>query len=424
MKALLLLLYIFCIGLKSSLSGATPIKPLTPLQTLKQSSWKEKLESQITKDPDYQLQKSSLEISDYKLSHSFYFWTPNLQVYGSQTATPDTPKLTQTQLGLAAQLNLFQFGRDYYLLQSHRAHFESQQLALTAALINIENSYLNLIFKGVSLSKKVALYLEIAELKLNTLKVAQQRFERGNLARQQLDKISIDLANFESQKLNLEKELNENQLLLRKYKLDDFQKIWPFSELKDFNFSQLPSEANLDLKKQEWEVTESAAAYQSVKAQFWPSLDLTGRYYKFTENSDLPNQWDLTLTLSWKIWDRFSDRISASEAYKSYHYSDSKFQQLKSIYIQQGETAFKQLQLSQSRLKKSITSLSKLNSLYQDTEKLFSQGRITVNELFQDQQLLLETKINMENDILDFHQSVLSYCQQKSQRVWDCIDPL
>lgn len=399
---------------------ATPIKP-NAKDTELWSQWKKELESKIEKNPDFKELEFQLKLAEKKENQSFYFWTPDLQLYGSQSATQANSSFAQKQWGLAAQLNIFQFGRDYYLHQSRKAHLESTKNYFEGSYIDLENQYLTILFKNIFLVHKLELFEEIENLKKNTLKVAQQRFDRGNLPRQQVDKVSIDLANFESQKISLEKELNDNIVLMKKYELTQIANNWPMIHLKDFEFSQIENKNSFLLKQYEGDFTETTQLYNYEKSQFWPSLDLNGRYYKYIDDTSLPNQWELNLTLTWKLWDKYAQNINALDSFRRMSVADSKLNQYQKNISDEQKNIFSQIQLSQKRLKQSLTSLNKLNGLYQDSEKLFSQGRMSVNELFQDQQLLMETKINFESDLLDFHQNILNYCKQKNQRVWSCF---
>lgn len=410
----------FCFTFPMSSLWATPIKPPLSEKAL-WSQWKKEMELKVEKSPEFKDLDFQLRLSEKKEQQSFYFWTPDLQVYGSQTATQDQRSFSQKQWGLAAQLNLFQFGKDYYLYQSRQANLLATKSYYQNAYMDLENQYLNILFKNIFLLHKLELYTEIEALKKNTLKVAEQRFDRGNLPRQQVDKVAIDLANFESQKIGLEKELNENSVLMKKYELMEITSVWPLLSLKDAEFKPFENKSSLLFTQLENETLEAEQLYNYEKSQYWPSLDLSGRYYKFVEDTSLPNQWELSLTVTWKLWDKYAQNLNVMDSYRKANVANVKWNQYKNNLPNEQDNIFTQIQLSQKRLKKSLNSLTKLHSLYQDSEKLFSQGRMSVNELFQDQQLLMETKINFENDILDFHQNLLSYCKQKSLRIWDCF---
>ena len=187
-------------------------------------------------------------------------------------------------------------------------------------------------------------------------------------------------------------------------------------------FPKIAKEENSEFKKLQFETEQAQQFTNAIKSGYLPSLDLSGRYFKYTEEPNLPYQWEMNLVLSWKLWDNYSYRLSYLDAFKNQISTETRLAQLNRIQPEQNQFYFNQLESSQKKLKKSFSSLNKLNDLYQDTERLFSQGRLTVNELFQDQQLLMETRINFENDVYDFHQSLLNYCTQKSERVWQCLE--
>ncbi|MCB0370995.1 MAG: TolC family protein, partial [Bdellovibrionales bacterium] len=172
-----------------SLNTLNPVEDKVAIKNLK-----EKLDALIEIDPDLLQQKLNLQISEKKYSQSSYLWVPNLQAYGSQTATNDHKSFSQTQVGLSADINLFQFGRDYFLYKSRKSGFEANKAQLAERFIEVENQYLSLIFENIFLSNKKNYYKEIVKLKHKVLKVAQERYNRGNLAQQQVDKISIDLS--------------------------------------------------------------------------------------------------------------------------------------------------------------------------------------------------------------------------------------
>ena len=418
-----LLIFIFF----TSILSATPIKPLaseiSPKEVIKNSSWRLEIQEAIGKNPEFIYQGYELRQAELKAKQSSNYWIPYINLYGTKVSDQNQRSLAQTTLGVEANLNLFSFGKSYYLSQAGDAGFESQKLLFSTQSIAKENELLGMIFKDVYLRNKFSFYVEIENLKKKSLRVAEQRFERGNLPRQQVEKVQIDLNNFESQRSSIEKEIFESQVILKKNSLEFFERIWPFVSFKDLNFKLINAETSLEVKQKEFEYLKNKSYYDSARAAYWPSLDLSGHYYKISDHEN-SNQWDVSLALTWKLWDNYETKFSNLEGYKNLVFSEQKWQQTRNIYSEQTRSSLEQLTLSQKKLAKSTESLKKLNDLYLDSERLFSQGRLTVNELFQDQQLLIETRINHENDLLEFHQNILSFCQSQSLNVWDCLEQL
>lgn len=77
------------------------------------------------------------------------------------------------------------------------------------------------------------------DLKRKTLALARLRYNRGNLPRQQIEKVSIDLNNFESQHLSLEKDLAEDELNLQQLALDGLDKNWPWMKFRSIDPAKL-----------------------------------------------------------------------------------------------------------------------------------------------------------------------------------------
>ncbi|MCK6600131.1 MAG: TolC family protein [Bdellovibrionaceae bacterium] len=418
-----LLIFIFLNSTLNATPLKSPVSETSVKEIIKNSSWKLKLQEAISKNPEFLYQGYELRQAELRAKQTSNYWLPYINLYGTKVSDQNQRSLAQTTLGLEANLNLFSFGKSYYLGQSSDAGFESQKLLFSTQSIAKENELLGMVFNDVYLRNKLSFYVEIENLKKKSLKVAEQRFERGNLPRQQVEKVQIDLNNFESQRTNVEKEIFDSQVILKKNSLEFFERIWPFVSFKDSNFKLINTETSIEVKQKEFEFLKNKFSYDSTFAGYWPSLDLSGHYYKISDHED-SNQWDVSLALTWKLWDNYETKVSNLESYKNLVFSELKWQQIRNIYPEKTKSSLEQLILSQRKLKKSTESLKKLNDLYLDSEKLFSQGRVTVNELFQDQQLLIETRINHENDLLEFHQNILSFCQSQALGVWNCLEQL
>lgn len=388
---------------------------------ISKEQWRSKIDSVLPADPDFLFSQAELQISSEETSQAQMYLMPKMDLFSNSSFNKTNSAFRNHQYGLSAQINLFQFGRSHYNYVGQNSLYEAKIIEHKIKKIQIENRYLLTLFKNTLLQKKLTLYKKIENLKRNSLRVAQQRFNRGNLPRQQVDKVEIDLNNLLSLKSGAERELLTSDLEVSKYQLGDFKREWPFADsvnpLKKARAVQDFEEVKaLNLKFDGY-----ANILESSRRNFLPQLDLQGRAYEWRLDDSRTQEWDVTLSLTWPIWDNYARSISNLIAYKDFQF----WQMEKSRVLRDWEKRIqsKEEQLSKLvfQLTQSATSLKKLNLLYADTEILFSQGRITVNELFQDQQLLLETQINNENEQFAFHQFILEYCEFYSERVWDCF---
>lgn len=412
MKIISLLLFVSLAGFASK--KETGILP--------KDQWKSRLDSLLPQDPDFLYADQKLEIVAEQTQQAKFYLVPKIDLFHTSFFNKDTSTFKNQQYGLSAQVNLFQFGRSHYNYLSRRSAFDSEKLEHRQKKIEIENRFLTSLFKNTLLQRKLSLYTEIENLKRKALKVAQQRYDRGNLPRQQVEKVDIDLTNLSSQRISTERELADSEVEILKYQLTDFKREWPFANAinkikKAKQLNEFVDIKILDLKSASYENQLEAS-----RRAFFPSIDLSGRAYQTKQDEVQSQEWDVSLTVSWPLWDNYNRSLENLNAYRDFQYWQMERTRLARDWDARVQTKDDQLTKLTTQLNQSSSNLKKLNTLYADTETLFSQGRITVNELFQDQQLLFETQINYENELYAFHQFILDYCTFHSERVWDCFN--
>ncbi len=408
------LIYLFLIFL-------VPAFGLSENKDLSKDQWRAKLDGLLPKDPDFIYNDIKLEISAQQTSQASFYLIPKLDLFHTTSLTKLNPKFNSQQYGLTANVNLFQFGKSHYNYLSQKSLFQVDKLDHTVKKIQIENKYLQTLFKNTLLQRKLALYKQIENLKRKSLRVAQQRFERGNLPRQQVDKVEIDLNNLGSQRSATERDLLDSELDVAKLQLAEFKREWPFSAatVKAKKFRKQTDFTDVKILELKSEAFEKQL--ESSRRNYLPQLDLSGHAYENRLDDLKSQEWDVTLTFTWPLWDNYSRSLTNLTAYRDFQYWQvEKARTLRDwdLKIQAREEQLSKLVF---QLNQSSENLKRLNALYTDTENLFSQGRLTVNELFQDQQLLLETQINNENELFAFHQFVLDYCEFYTDRIWDCF---
>jgi outer membrane protein TolC len=392
-----------------------------PEAALPKEEWKSKLDSLLPSDPDFVFNDINLSLASEKKQQAKLYLVPQIELFYTSLISKENSSFKNSQYGLSANVGLFQFGQSYYNYLSQNASFEVQKLEYSRKKIEIENKILTSLFKNTLLLKKLALYKQIENLKRKALKVAQQRYDRGNLPRQQLEKVEIDLTNLSSQRITTERELAESEMEILKYQLSDFKREWPFAGMANKVKKSLKPEDFADIKILNLKSESFENLLVSSRRAYFPSLGLTGRAYQWKQDQTQSQEWDISLTVSWPLWDNYSRSITNLTAYRDFQYWQLEKTRVVRDWQKKVSTKEEQLEKLSAQLNQSAENLKKLNALYADTESLFSQGRITVNELFQDQQLLLETQINYENELYAFHQFVMEYCSFYSERIWSCF---
>lgn len=390
--------------------------------TLPKDQWKSRLDSLLPKDPEFSYSDQKLEIASEQTQQAKLYLIPKIDLFHTSFLNKDNTTFKNHQYGISAQVNLFQFGRSHYNYLSRNSAYDVEKLEHHQKKIEIENRFLTSLFKNTLLQRKLSLYTEIENLKRKALKVAQQRYDRGNLPRQQVEKVDIDLTNLSSQRISTERELADSEVEILKYQLSDFKREWPFaSAINKVKKVKQPGEF-VDIKILDLKSLSYENQLESTRRSYLPSIDLSGRAYQTKQDDIQSHEWDVSLTVSWPLWDNYNRSLDNLNAYREFLYWQTEKTRLVRDWETRVQTKEDQLTKLTTQLNQSASNLKKLNTLYADTEALFSQGRITVNELFQDQQLLFETQINYENELYTFHQFILDYCTFHSERVWECFN--
>lgn len=383
--------------------------------------WQSKMDLILPADPDFLYNDANLDVINEQTQQTKWYLVPQLNLFHTSQISKGNTSFKNGQYGLNAQMNLFQFGRSHYKYLSQNSILSAGKLEHRQKRIEIENKYLITLFKSTLLKKKLNLYTEIENLKRKALKVAQQRYNRGNLPRQQIDKVEIDLSNLSSQRITIERDLLETEVEILKYQLGSFKREWPFTQATPKSRKTRKTNEFVDVKILDFKSIAYENQLEASRRNYMPTIDLSGRSYLRHEDKIHTQEWDVALTVSWPLWDNYSRSLENLNAYRDFHYWQTEKLRVTRNWENRVRTKEEQLDKLAAQLNQSVENLKKLNTLYADTESLFSQGRITVNELFQDQQLLLETQINYENELYAFHEFILGYCSFYSERVWECF---
>ncbi len=390
--------------------------------TIQKDQWKTRLDSILPQDPEYSYADQKLEISSAQTQQAKLYLIPRVELFHTSSISRANSSFNNWQSGISAQVNVFQFGRSHYNYLGQSSIFDVEKLEHRQKKIEIENRFLTSLFKNTLLQRKLSLYTEIENLKRKALKVAQQRYDRGNLPRQQVEKVDIDLTNLSSQRISTERELADSELDILKYQLSDFKREWPFTSAIVKSKKLKKTDDFFDIKILDLKANAYENQLESSRRAYYPSIDLSGRAYQLNQdNVPTTQEWDMSLTVTWPLWDGYSRRLENLKSYREFQYWQTEKNRMTRDWEKRIQTKEEQLDQLTGQLNQSAANLKKLSALYADTEALFSQGRITVNELFQDQQLLFETQINYENEMYAFHQFLLEYCTFHSERVWNCF---
>lgn len=389
-----------------------------------------------------QSKKNSLLASSEGLLSKKLFWTPTISSHiqnskafshrsGSSSDALSSSSESETLLGIEINWNLFQSGKGYQEFKAMKYKAKAEELDLVNEELEQELNAANLIFKYIFLTEMVRVSSEMVKLKQGSLKIAKDRYGQGKLPHHELIKAQVDLNQQENHLRSAQLELFENQSEQQSLFIHSIQtKFWPFTtqtQLLSFdNKSNLNSEKKLSTgevlagddnsfpssplsEMQHWLTQSYEASWASAKSLHFPTLDFNLQYNSAL-NHNHSYQWLGQITLTFPLWSQNQASAQISQSYAQYlnalntqKATDQKLNQ-KKTYL------YEKIKVARTNLGEAQNNLKLTKQLYQAIEKAFSLGRISFNDLFIEQNRLIESENTLALNQLEFHQSLIEYC--------------
>jgi outer membrane protein TolC len=350
------------------------------------------------------------------------FWTPKLNILLQETQTQinsNTPTNTNN-ITADLNLNLFRGGSDWNQLNDAKAQNKAEQLQLINEGLRVEITASDLIFKSLYLVEVERIQKEFLKLKEESLKIVNDRYHQGKLPLQEVTKSEVDFIQQKSKVRNASLDLQENKSQINSSFIDNVKTSqWPFDEKCS---PKLPENLNIPQVEQKYWISKSREeTWKATKGLHWPSLDLDLQRIASPIKTRTASEWVGLISLSFPIWNQYETSAKVSSAYADYMISLNEYKitdqnlREKSLFLK-SKIAISRLNLTESK-----TNLEKSRKLYQDILNSFRLGRISTNDLFLEQNRLLESENALAFNLLTFHQSLIETCALAGVNARECL---
>lgn len=375
----------------------------------------------VDNDRDLRAQKMEVETYGGLAFSKKLFWTPSLTV--GRASPVNESKLEGDSRDFASlNWNLFRFGSDFYAAKAAHATYRSKQSSLNNQQLLTETAAAKILFERLSVNENRKLAENLEKAQADLLQVARLRFDRGLLAKEELDKSEIDFENAKTRLRNIEITQNSSQasLITRAGEdLTDFR--WPWMSFLNKSFKQPRIDKGQSFTALSMNHLKMAAdAERNSKAlAFLPQVDLAVE--KTIAPSEDTNEWQGSLLFTWKLYDRFSDWSAIRTARAQAHYYDWAYEQSLRDEPVQIETTWKKLLTSQAEAHSRLKVRNRSQHLFDASLRKFKMGRITVNEVVVDQSRHLDSEQLLVQSLQDFHLSLLAWCHSQNLSLRECL---
>jgi len=381
------------------------------------------LNSFKNKSLSLQSEKQNLESASDALLAKKLFWTPKLSVSANQTQTKVNSTKTSDYNYLQADLslNVFRGGADLNTLFAASAQKKAQELQLLNESLAVEIKASNLIFSSVFLTESLRIQEQLLKLKEESLKIVKDRYQQGKLPSQEMIKSEVDLTQ-QKNKLRLASlDLLENKTNISSLFVNEVQtKEWPFTEktnLQNSNSEKIPL-----IEQKYWTAESREEAWRASKGEHWPSIDLQLQYQESDiqrrDNSQVVGLISLTIP----IWNRFETSAQISSQFSQYTMAQNDYKATEQSLKLKNSFLKEKISIARLNLVEAKKNAQMARKLYEDILKSFKTGRLSTNDLFIEQNRLLESENTLSLTQLTFHQSLVEACALSGLTSAECLN--
>lgn len=377
-------------------------------------------------DPEYANKKQDLEIANTQYTAANAAFLPTLELSASQNQIGryfDNQPLNYQSYALTSNFNIFKFGADVATRSSYSSLLSSKESALNEYKIQFEKSFTESLLNYIAINRYSAIKNEQLKSQKRLLEIATQRFKQGYLAKQEVDKMRIDLEFIENEISNLQEQQSQVLINLKKQLKNIPEDLpWPWLksiesfQSKNFNLEDHPSYLV------RFYATESFKSdYQRSSRQFWGSLDLKMQWSESNEvDDDFTPQAGTYLVLTIPLFNRMQDWAERKVSFAKSVQADNSLEAIRRSLRSEYEGALQIFENRKQTYRKRNVTLTTSRALLSDNQSRFQKGRISANDLSIDQNRVFQAEQVAIEALLNAHLAFKDLCAASGKTQSQC----
>lgn len=369
-----------------------------------------------------QSEKQNLESASDALLSKKLFWTPTISVSANQTQTKLNSETTSdyNYWQAEASLNVFRGGSDLNSLFAASAQKKVQELQVLNEGLAVEIKASDLIFKSVYLTESLRIQEQLLKLKEESLKIVKDRYQQGKLPSQEVIKSEVDLTQQKNKMRLASLDFLENKSNITSLFVSEIQtKEWPFDEKT--TLPSLKSENTPLIEQKYWTAQAREEAWRASKGGHLPSIDLHLQYQESDLQKRENNQLIGLISLTLPIWNRFETSAQASNQFSQYTAALNDYKNTEQSLKNRSFFLKEKINTARLNLTEAKKNAQAARKLYEDILRSFKVGRISTNDLFIEQNRLLDSENTLALNQLTFHQSLIEACALSGLTSAECL---
>lgn len=397
-------------------------------------TFEQALEQILQRHTDLKTQEAKAEAVEAQNLPKKLMYLPTVSFQGSRVTGKDPGASDITTWGIAgvAEMNLIRFGADLAAWSAATADEHAQEATTRAVRLRAEDEAVKALAAMIQKSQEQSVLEKIVNVQAELAKIAQQRFARGFLPRQEVDKVTVDLDNARARLQNSEvTKTQAHANLTRLLGMANVVLQWPWRErlLKMRQGISATQNSPVVFSVQahpEWQAAQAAVDAQEQRRErawrlMFPSIDGKFSYgYGDPTGSYSGTQWAGLLTLSVPLFDRLANYSSFRAESLGVTEAELKREEAKRSAEAEWEVARKSFETSLNSILLRERTLDSSRRLYEDNLKRFRAGRINANDFVIDQNRLHESELLSIEGWAATHVAYGRWCHARGLTLAEC----
>lgn len=321
---------------------------------------------------------------------------------------------------LSADWNLFRGFSDTQAFRAAKENEKAQEFQVRSRELESELAGAKVIFNRLYLRDAKQAQQELLKLKQETMRIGRDRYAQGKIPLQDVTKLEVDLAQQANQARSAEVELAQNEAAWKAFFVDELQTAdWPLGETQSLALAE--GEGSFSARRLRERASASEHSWMAAKLRHSPSLDLSLSYRELPLKTPNTGTWSGTLELSIPLWSRFETASASAQGYASFLAAEAEAAGAEREEQLRREFLKKKIKLSFESIREARLIQEKAEKLYRDMLRSFQLGRLSTNELFQEQDRRIRSVLSYSAARLAFHESLSEACALWGLSARDCL---
>lgn len=384
------------------------------------------LEEIIKRDTNIPQEEAFLKASQSNARSKMLSFLPDLSAgYSKQKNRINTSEFDR--FDLTASVNIFRFGADYANFEAARRQLDSRRSSLNQSKLTAEAKAIDVLVTNILKSKEVEILKKILKAKESSLKTFRARFQRGLTPSTEVDKALVEVNNAKARYNNSLLQLDTARgVLIALLGHSDVNMDWPWKKrLKKKDHSVLKGHFDLkerpDFRQAEFDLAFREASAKSAIRSFFPKVDFSYTWSETDFYTSSVNERTSLLSISIPIfsgWRGVSDYETQKALSEQARY---RLVRIKRDASSEWKTKQINFDISIQTAKDRETNLALSRRVYRSTVKRFNKGRVTINELSQDQSRLLDSESLAAAGWAQAHLAMVELCHTRGKDMARCL---